>query len=574
MANLSQAVPMVSPFIRIFLLLVGIFSSGSAFAQVVTQMELDLQSSFIDANRELILGNYDKAEPLYADLARKHPTNDAFAYALVRIFSAKEDYPAALMEIRRARAIDPKNTWYAETEGLLLEKTSQFAAAALLYQQLAKEHPQEEAYYVQWAFFLIKDGKPEEAVKVYDRMEKVMGSSQDISRKKYLIYRGMGKQAEAAAVLEAVIARQPDNTEAMYTLAEFHTENGNTDDARKWYQRILNQHPGETEAQLRIVQLADPTIGSESQSLEGLDRIFADPNADLDQKIKAIIPHLQEFAQTADPVLGKKLEDLTSQLQLAHPGESKVPSIQGDLAYYRGDLPAAIRFYRQSVIQGKAVYAVWEQLLRACSEAHFVSEQMELARQALDLFPNQPRIHFYLAEAAATLHIYDEGLEAINMGRLMARKDGYLLYHLAILEGFIHSEQGEQAKSDLAFDTALQLNPRGPEALAMRGLAQSDPRMKCRFAEEAAAVDARMNIVRFALAQCAFYKADYALSKSTLLPLVEKPYPHPAWLELLGDTYAMMGDKANALLFWEKTDKTGAGSARLKEKLNKRQYIE
>jgi tetratricopeptide (TPR) repeat protein len=199
---------------------------------------------------------------------------------------------------------------------------------------------------------------------------------------------------------------------------------------------------------------------------------------------------------------------------------------------------------------------------------------MELARQALDLFPNQPRIHFYLAEAAATLQIYDEGLEAINMGRLMARKDGYLLYHLAILEGFIHAELGDQAKAGLAFDTALQLNPRGPEALAMRSLSQSDPRMKCRFAEEAAAVDARMTVVRFALAHCAFFNADYALSKSTLLPLVEKPYPHPAWLELLGDTYAMMGDKDNALLLWEKTDKTGAGSARLKEKLNKRQYIE
>ncbi len=567
---------MVIQLVRFFLVAFILIPVCCIFAQdgPVSQMDLDLQSAFIDANREVILGNYDKAEPLFADLARKHPSNDAFAYALVRIFAAKEDYAAALTEIRRARVIDSKNTWYAVTEGELLEKTSQFAAAATLYQQLAKEHPKEEAYYVQWAFYMIRDGKPDEAIKVYDRMEKVLGSSQDISRKKYLIYRGMGKQKEATAVLEAVIARQPDNTEAMYTLAEFLTESGAVEDARKWYQRILKQHPGETEAQLRLVQLTNPARADEGESLEGLAVIFGDPNADLDQKIKAIIPHIQEFANTADPTLGKQLEDLTRQLQKAHPNESKVPSIQGDLAYYRGDLDTAIRFYRQSVMQGKAVYSVWEQLLRSCSEAHYVTDQLELARQALDLFPNQPRIHFYLAEAATALHLYQDAQDAINMGRLIARKDGYLLYHLAILEGFIHAEQGQQTKADLAFDTALQLNPRSPEALAMRSLAQADPRQKCRFAEEAAAVDARMPVVRFALAQCAFFNSNYALSKTSLLPLAEKPYPHPAWLEMLGDTYAMMGDMNNAVLFWEKTDKSGAGSARLKEKLIKRQYIE
>ncbi len=556
------------------LLFLVLLISGGIGAQNarIPEKELASQSAFIDANREMILGNLEKAESLYRDLQRKYPTNHAVAYALAQLLFAKEDFHNALTAIRQARSLDGSIIWYTILEGDILERTGRFQDAADLYAGLVSAHPKESYYYEQWAFYLIKAGNARGAIEVYDRSEKELGFREDLSRKKYMLYRGMGDMKAAAGVLEDVLDRQPWNLEVMYTLAEFYEENGAREDAKSWYSRILARHPGESDAQLAMVRLENPEQASAPLTQLGL--VFRDRQADLDSKIIAIIPHIQAFADQRDPELGTALDSLATILDQTHPGQAKVASIQGDLAYYRGDYRQAISSYLQAIDREKTIFAIWDQLLQATSSAYAFDEQRQYAEEALDVFPNQGQVHYYLAEAFLETGAADDARSEINLARLMARKDGFLLYHLAILEGRALSVLHQPEQATVAFEQALALNPNGAEALAYRSLSTLDPRDRCRDAETAKGRAAHLPVVAYAAASCAFIRAEYEQSRRILEELLSLPYIHPDWAELQGDVHALTGDMKNALTYWQLAKEKGSVSPHLNQKITDQRYVE
>ncbi|MCF8236826.1 MAG: tetratricopeptide repeat protein [Saprospiraceae bacterium] len=559
-------------FLLLSIILVITIMAGAQNVRIPEE-EFVGQSAFIDANREMILGNLEKAETLYRELQRKYPTNHAVSYALAQLLFTREDFHNALTAIRQARSLSDDNIWYTILEADILERTGRFQDAAILYAGLAEAHPKEAYYYEQWAFYLIKAGDAKGAIAVYDRTEKELGFQEEFSQKKYMLYRGMGDMKAAAAVLEEVLQRQPWNQEVMYTLAEFYEENGALEDAKKWYRRILEKHPGESEAQLAMVRIENPDQAA--GPLAQLSTVFRDRQADLDNKIIAIIPHIQAFADHRDPALGMALDSLTTILDQTHPDQAKVASIRGDLAYYRGQYEEAIAAYLQALSREKTIFAIWDQLLQATSAGHAFQAQKKYAEEALDVFPNQGQIHYYLAESLLETGFPEDARSEISLAKLMARKDGYLLYHLAILEGRTLSalHQPDQAKG--AFDQALSINPNGAEALAYRSLAVHTTDDRCRDAESAQRQAPHLPVVVYAVASCAFLRGEYAQAKTILEGLLASTtFAHADWVELLGDVYAMTGDAGMALKFWKLAIDKGGASPQLKRKVSNQRYEE
>lgn len=560
-------------FLLVFLATLLLAEVASGQNARIPEKELTDQSAFIEANREMILGNLEKAESLFSDLVRKHPDKAAILYGLAQIQMAREDFPDALTNIRKARVLDVENTWYAILEGDILEQTGRYQDAATLFAQLAKSHPKEEHYYEQWAFFLIKAGDASGAIDVYGQMEKELGFQEDISRKKYMLYRGMGQFEQAGGVLEEVVKRQPWNLEVQYTLASFYEDNGATAKAKQWYQYILDHHPGESEARLALARISNPD--QSSGPLMGLGPIFSDQKADLDEKIKTIIPYIQAYANQQDMQLGQDLDTLAHLLDQAHPHNAKVASILGDLAFYGGDYRSAIKAYQQALERERTIYPIWDQLLQAMSLSHAYADQVAIAEQALDVFPNQGKVHYYLAEAFLETGRPEDALSTIHVARLLAGKDGFLLYHLAILQGRANARLQQQSAADGAFEQALVINPGGPEALAYRCLSVRDPERKCQDARAAAQTAPDNNLVRFALADCAFARGDYLEARRRLDDLVSgSVFPHPDWEELLGDSHALTGNIQEAVRFWQLAADHGSASPNLSRKIANLRYEE
>jgi len=132
----------LNPFLICFLLTISLLAQVASGQNArIPEKDLADQSAFLEANREMILGNLEKAETLFSGLVRKHPDQAAIFYALAQIQTAREDFPNALTNTRKARKLDPENVWYAILEGDILEQTGRYQDAANLFAQLARSHP-------------------------------------------------------------------------------------------------------------------------------------------------------------------------------------------------------------------------------------------------------------------------------------------------------------------------------------------------------------------------------------------------------------------------------------------------
>ena len=92
-SDIEAAVRKMKTMYRIVtILLLGLFLWGRLPAQErISESELELQMRFIDANREKLLGNYEKAVPILEGILKEDGQNDAAAYELARIFDLQDD---------------------------------------------------------------------------------------------------------------------------------------------------------------------------------------------------------------------------------------------------------------------------------------------------------------------------------------------------------------------------------------------------------------------------------------------------------------------------------------------------
>ena len=96
-------------------------------AKIVPEEEVDRQSAFIQAERERLLGHFEKAVDLYKKFLYDNGDNAAAWYGLARTFAELKDNVKALDAAAKAVENDPENQWYSIFQADLLESVGQAA---------------------------------------------------------------------------------------------------------------------------------------------------------------------------------------------------------------------------------------------------------------------------------------------------------------------------------------------------------------------------------------------------------------------------------------------------------------
>src|SRR5262245_4336551 len=73
---------------------------------------INLKYLFVNANKEKILGNKDKAAELFAQCIRIDGSNHAAMYELAMLYAEQKKINDALFFAKSASQIEPSNTWY------------------------------------------------------------------------------------------------------------------------------------------------------------------------------------------------------------------------------------------------------------------------------------------------------------------------------------------------------------------------------------------------------------------------------------------------------------------------------
>ncbi|MBK6823452.1 MAG: tetratricopeptide repeat protein [Saprospiraceae bacterium] len=164
------------------------------------------------------------------------------------------------------------------------------------------------------AFVELKSGNVEQATKQF---EKYSQQDLDAAFGYGLALHQQGYTKEAIKVLEEVILKDPDHTDAMYELASIYFESDNYPKAEEYYLSILRLDPEDDFTWEDLGFLYTMVEGLESQAIYcfkqviKLDPEYADPHFEI-ARIYALTGHDQDAIKQLQLACKKKFEDMNS----------------------------------------------------------------------------------------------------------------------------------------------------------------------------------------------------------------------------------------------------------------------
>ncbi len=383
----------------------------------VSEREVNLQSQFIEAKREALLGKTEEAITKFRTLLLEQPKDDAILFELSRLEYAAGNTPAAIDALKTAYATQP-NEVYAAFLAELYQAAGRYGEGADLYASLIQQYPSEAEHYLERAAFQVRDQDIKGAVKTYEDLEARIGVNAELARRKHALYLGTGDQKRAERELVRLVEAFPRDNSYRHLLAGYYSSQGDDSKAKRVYEEILQLEPDDVRAQLALQDAAPRNNGSSVDDRELL-ALLARTDVELDLKIGRLLPMIQQVASTNDRALADRLLALTAELRRVHPDAAKATAIEGDLYYHSGRLAEAAEAYRATLELDDTVYPVWEQLLATLYLDNQAVELRKYAEEALDIFPNRPSVYVHYALGEAFRGDFDEANNLLRQAQLM-----------------------------------------------------------------------------------------------------------------------------------------------------------
>jgi len=541
----------------------------NAQAVKISEQEAQLQGRFIDANKEMLMSRFDKAEEILNGIVKENETIGAVWYELARVNAGIGKDDKALSMINRAITLEPKNKWYLIYKGDLVERMNDHREAANVCAQLNKLEPKNPQHYENWAYHLIQVQEPAKAIEVYDNQAALMGITPELALKKMQVLEAMNKKEEAYNYLKELANTKPDIT-YLKIFAAYLVRSNRIDEATSVYERILKLDPKDTDARLAAAAGLRKS-GKDIEFVQTLRELFYRTDVPYDRKMKELIPLIQKVADTGDTSLANALVDAVNVLNSTSPDNAKTYSALGDLYHHSNKLKSAIEAYQKSIQLDKSTWAVWEQLMTLQWDIRDVKSLLKTSNETYDLFPNLGTAAYWNAFANYGNANYKDALSAIQMALGMTRRVPAVQYRCKILEAQIHYRSNNLELGKAAIESAIAMNTNAAWAYYenARILAEiNDMKSAANNAQKALTLEPNNSDALAAFAFVAMksgslqsadenYQKSFALGGNSL----------PQYLEEYGDLMALKGDKIKAKDYWLKSSNLGVETPSLKQKI-------
>jgi tetratricopeptide (TPR) repeat protein len=411
---------------------------------------------FLDANRERILGNYEKAEKLYLKSLEINPGDDASMYELARIYRAQNRLDEAISYAEKAAGTDADNIYYQILLSNLYKQNSQFEKAIEVQKRIIEKNPDNFEYYNELAITYLFAGQYDEAIKIYDELEEKIGVTEEIAVQKQKIYLLQDEPEKAVRELVKLTEAFPSNDKYYSMLAELYLAMGKDKQALNAYMKVLEIDPDNAYI---YISLADyyRKRGDREQSFEYLKRGFANPALDVDTKINILLAYYtaSEFYE--------ELKDegfaLSEILISTHPDDPKAYSIHADLLFRDERFEEAREEFRMVLSIDSSKYVVWEQLLFAEAELEDYDAMLNESRRASELFPNQPLPYLFSAVAYFQKENYNEAINILERGKKLVVGNDALLAQFYAYLGDAYHQTGQDEKAFETYEKTLKIDP-------------------------------------------------------------------------------------------------------------------
>lgn len=578
---------------QIAFLLILILCSTSIFAQkkkaaksgrptyvIVTGKPLSpadsaiVENLFYEGLKNKTTGNIALALANFIKIIAYDPQNHHAYYEIAQIYFSNRDFLKAQENIEKAITVKQDNEWYWVLAANVYQELKKADLLSYALDELIKLSPQKIEYGLEKALTLLILEKPQEALKVYNTLEKQYGVSPDIVEGKQQVYRIIGDYKNAEEDLLKLINEDSLNVKYYIFLGDLYFNNNEKSKALEAYKKVkeLDSRNGYVNLALSDIYNAE---GKTEEAFIELTQAFRYQEINIDQKIKVVIGY---FSMFPDLKYVRYAETLSYILTEEHPDDAKSFAVYGDVLFQKEEYEKAREAYEQSVHLNKNIYAVWEQLVRINLSMDDMEKVVKSGEEALTYFPNSPYLYLYTAMGLSRLKQDEKAVSYLN-NALNFDLDKQLKTTIYGTLGDVYQNMKKYKESAQAYETAIEIEPNNVYALNnyayYLSLRNEDLDKAEKMSIKSNQISPGNSSFLDTYAWILFKQKKYKEAKEWIEEAMKASKEESGVIvEHYGDILYHLDEKEEAVLNWKKAKKLGEHSDILDKKINEKKYAE
>jgi len=566
----------IKNMVKRFVFLTVLSLSLNAFGQmpVVSNPGRDsnmVKQLFFAGLREKMADNYVLAATNFNKVVNLDANQHAAYFELANANLRLDKLTEAEQNIKQAIKLNGNNQWYYRLLGEVYKRTNKMPELVAVFNELIRIDPENDAYYFDKANALYLSDQVDEAKKVYDRIEAKFGESRELlTAKKRLQSNGNATESDIVKLLEG---NRADVKNYLYA-AGLLLQKGNDPEALKVLVKAQQLEPNNFEVNLALADIYRKQKNDDA-AFASLKLAFANNEMPLTEKVKIVAALFPKLDQ---PVVAKNLTDLSKIVADQNPNDAKALALYGDVLYQRNNLKDALTQYQAALKLNEQVYAVWEQIINIQTLIGHYDDAVKVGDEALTIYPNQASLYYYTAYALFKTNKLEKALSNLKTALQLDVDNKSLQTQVYALQGDIYISQNNFNQAKIAFEKAISIEP--DNYLIMNNYAyylalrNDDLPKAAKYAEMAANAMPANPSVTDTYAFVLFKQQKYDAAQKWIEKTLENnSSKNGVYLEHYGDILFMKGEKAAALVQWQKAKDAGNGSEILNKKINEKKYF-
>ena len=533
---------------------------------------------FLEAMRMKGKNEYDAAFGLLQHCLDINPTASSALYEISQYYMFLRQVPQGQVALEQAVAFAPDNYWYSQGLVSLYQQQNELDKAAALLEKMVTRFPSKQDPLFSLLDIYSRQEKYNDVISTLNRLEKRLGKNEQLSMEKFRIYLQMKDDKKAFQEIESLVQEYPMDMRYQVILGDVYLQNGKKQEAYDAYQKVLAVEPDNPMALFSMASYYEQT-GQKELYQQQLDTLLLNKKVTSDTKIsvmrQVIAENEQSSAKDSTQVIA-----LFDRMMKQDMDDPQIPMLYSQYLLSKNMEQEAVPVLEQVVDLDPTNKAARLMLVSAAVKKEDYKQIIKVCEPGIEATPDALELYYYLAiayhqaeQGDSVLSVCNRALEHITPD---TRKE--VVSDFYSIMGDIYHTKKQMTEAYAAYDSALVYNPSNIGALNNYAYYLSVERRDLDKAEEMSykTVKAEPNNSTYldTYAWILFEKGNYAEARIYIDNAMKNDgEKSDVIVEHCGDIYFMTGDVEGALKYWKKALEMGSESKMLKQKIEKKKYI-
>ena len=533
---------------------------------------------FLEAMRMKGKNEYDAAFGLLQHCLDINPTASSALYEISQYYMFLRQVPQGQVALEQAVAFAPDNYWYSQGLVSLYQQQNELDKAAALLEKMVTRFPSKQDPLFSLLDIYSRQEKYNDVISTLNRLEKRLGKNEQLSMEKFRIYLQMKDDKKAFQEIESLVQEYPMDMRYQVILGDVYLQNGKKQEAYDVYQKVLAVEPDNPMALFSMASYYEQT-GQKELYQQQLDTLLLNKKVTSDTKISVMRQVIAENEQSSAKDSTQVIE-LFDRMMKQDMDDPQIPMLYSQYLLSKNMEQEAVPVLEQVVDLDPTNKAARLMLVSAAVKKEDYKQIIKVCEPGIEATPDALELYYYLAiayhqaeQGDSVLSVCNRALEHIAPD---TRKE--VVSDFYSIMGDIYHTKKQMTEAYAAYDSALVYNPSNIGALNNYAYYLSVERRDLDKAEEMSykTVKAEPNNSTYldTYAWILFEKGNYAEARIYIDNAMKNDgEKSDVIVEHCGDIYFMTGDVEGALKYWKKALEMGSESKMLKQKIEKKKYI-